>query len=460
MGRLDLTPFQITMRKLDHQGYDHNRTKFFNMGDAGFFKASFDCGTSLEQDSRFSDKEKKLLKSMNFPPEYNKKSSQHSFEQNHPLALPQIVDLKKVNMTVIKPWIAQKVVDILGGEDEVVINYVFGLLEEPDPDPRMMQINLTGFLEKNAQTFVTELWKLLLSAQDGVGGIPTVFLEQKMEEIRRKKEQDERIMAEIRKKRDKEEEEKAKLRDIRDRERKEERERREREYKTHRRSRSRDEETRFRRGSRRSRSRSKSEEGRHRRHSFRRSRSRERNLDRSRDHRRNKSYRHGSRSRSKDQRRHEEKRHRHKSRSRSRNREDLHHNRRRISKNEYVSKHISTSPNPISPERNQRDIQNVSNKRMMIDSPEVITSPRESPPRKKVPDAPIFKSKWNDDEDDEEVEEITKKSTSEQEQLEQRLRAKLWWGVANKNSKDNLGNLPRQELSSYLPALLIFADDI
>jgi hypothetical protein len=50
-----------------------------------------------------------------------------------------------------------------------------------------MQINLTGFLEKNASTFVTELWKLLLSAQDGVGGIPKVFLEAKMEEIRRKK---------------------------------------------------------------------------------------------------------------------------------------------------------------------------------------------------------------------------------------------------------------------------------
>lgn len=34
-------------------------------------------------------------------------------------------------MAVIKPWIAQKIVDLLGGEDEVVVNYVFGLLEEP-----------------------------------------------------------------------------------------------------------------------------------------------------------------------------------------------------------------------------------------------------------------------------------------------------------------------------------------
>lgn len=38
------------------------------MGDAGFFK-----GTSADQDSRFSNKEKKLLKTMSFPPEFDKK---------------------------------------------------------------------------------------------------------------------------------------------------------------------------------------------------------------------------------------------------------------------------------------------------------------------------------------------------------------------------------------------------
>ncbi|CAJ0759657.1 15795_t:CDS:1, partial [Entrophospora sp. SA101] len=40
------------------------------------------------------------------------------------------VDISKVNMSVIRPWIAQKIVEILGSEDEVVVNYVFGLLEE------------------------------------------------------------------------------------------------------------------------------------------------------------------------------------------------------------------------------------------------------------------------------------------------------------------------------------------
>ncbi|CAG8480135.1 4801_t:CDS:2 [Funneliformis caledonium] len=175
------------------------------MGDGGFFK-----GTSLEQDSRFSDKQKKLLKSMNFPSEFNLK-----------------VDLKKVNLNVIRPWVAQKIVELLGGEDEVVVNYVFGLLEEPDLDPRMMQINLTGFLETDAPIFVTELWQLLLSAQEGENGIPAIFLEQKMEQIRKKQEEDERILLEIRKRREKEEEERTKLRDVRERERREERERKE-----------------------------------------------------------------------------------------------------------------------------------------------------------------------------------------------------------------------------------------
>lgn len=70
-----------------------------------------------------------------------------------------------------------------------------------------MQINLTGFLEGNTKKFITELWTLLLSAQNSVGGIPAVFIEQKKEELRKKKlEEDERrsqrdsVMDTIRKK--------------------------------------------------------------------------------------------------------------------------------------------------------------------------------------------------------------------------------------------------------------------
>jgi len=50
-----------------------------------------------------------------------------------------------------------------------------------------MQINLTGFLEKNTPAFMKELWDLLVSAEEGIGGIPKVFLEKKKEELLRQK---------------------------------------------------------------------------------------------------------------------------------------------------------------------------------------------------------------------------------------------------------------------------------
>lgn len=40
----------------------------------------------------------------------------------------------------------------VGIEDEVVIEYIFNILEtEQKPDPRIMQINLTGFLESKTK---------------------------------------------------------------------------------------------------------------------------------------------------------------------------------------------------------------------------------------------------------------------------------------------------------------------
>ncbi|ORX89033.1 PWI domain-containing protein [Basidiobolus meristosporus CBS 931.73] len=203
------------------------------MGDAGFFK-----GTSAEQDSRFSNKEKKLLKSMSFPPEL---IVGYGSVRNCLLPPPDLdldlgldlrhqvppvraarVDIKKVNLAVMKPWITNRVTSILGMEDEVVIDFVFSLLEQDDLDAKSMQINLTGFLESKTQGFVLELWKLLLSAQDSIGGIPGEFLEQKKEELRRKKAEEEMIMEQIRERKEKE------LRDREDLDRTREREKRER----------------------------------------------------------------------------------------------------------------------------------------------------------------------------------------------------------------------------------------
>lgn len=78
------------------------------MADAGFFR-----GTSFEQDNRFTDKQKKLLKTLKF--------ADHLTEK---------VDMKKVNLDVLKPWITERVTQILGTEDDVVIEFVFSQLEE------------------------------------------------------------------------------------------------------------------------------------------------------------------------------------------------------------------------------------------------------------------------------------------------------------------------------------------
>ena len=37
--------------------------------------------------------------------------------------------MEKVNLDVVKPWITKKLIEILGFEDDVVMQYVFNMLE-------------------------------------------------------------------------------------------------------------------------------------------------------------------------------------------------------------------------------------------------------------------------------------------------------------------------------------------
>jgi len=148
-------------------------------------------------------------------------------------------------MDVIKPWVATRATELLGFEDEVLINFIYGMLEEKvgaqcespghhismqvsstslpwckdilwwmcgcvlfwhklfhsielmhfyflypvsqNVDGKHVQIQLTGFMEKNTGKFMKELWSLLISAQSNVSGIPQQFLDQKAEETRLKK---------------------------------------------------------------------------------------------------------------------------------------------------------------------------------------------------------------------------------------------------------------------------------
>ncbi len=56
--------------------------------------------------------DQKLLKATKFPPEFN-----------------QNVDFEKVNAQIIKKWIAGKISEILGTDDDVVIELCFNLIE-------------------------------------------------------------------------------------------------------------------------------------------------------------------------------------------------------------------------------------------------------------------------------------------------------------------------------------------
>ncbi|THC88400.1 hypothetical protein EYZ11_012150 [Aspergillus tanneri] len=115
----------------------------------------------------------KLLKQTKFPPEFNRK-----------------VDMTKVNIEVMKKWIAGKISEILGNEDDVVIELCFNLLEGSRfPDIKSLQIQLTGFLDKDTARFCKELWSLCLSAQENAQGVPKELLEaKKLELIQEKKE--------------------------------------------------------------------------------------------------------------------------------------------------------------------------------------------------------------------------------------------------------------------------------
>ncbi|KUJ22853.1 PWI domain-containing protein [Mollisia scopiformis] len=109
----------------------------------------------------------KLLKSTKFPPEFSQK-----------------VDMEKVNLEVMKKWIAGKISEILGNEDDVVIELCFNLIEGSRyPDIKKLQIQLTGFLDKDTASFCKELWKLCLSAQSNPQGVPKELLEAKKLEL-------------------------------------------------------------------------------------------------------------------------------------------------------------------------------------------------------------------------------------------------------------------------------------
>jgi len=96
-------------------------------------------------------------------------------------------------------------------EDEVVSKYAFSQLEECANSsshdlrtlcPKKMTINMTGFMENQTTTFMTELWELLLSAQKEPSGIPQQLIREKLDEKQRKMVEIEKAQEKLQKIRD------------------------------------------------------------------------------------------------------------------------------------------------------------------------------------------------------------------------------------------------------------------
>lgn len=81
-------------------------------------------------------------------------------------------------------WITGRITELLGFEDDILIGTVVNYLtDQVSPDPKQMQLDVTGFLEKQAGSFVEELWTLLLDAQQNPHGIPSAFVASKKAEL-------------------------------------------------------------------------------------------------------------------------------------------------------------------------------------------------------------------------------------------------------------------------------------
>jgi hypothetical protein len=92
-------------------------------------------------------------------------------------------------MEVMKKWMAQRITELLGMEDDVTVDFAFELVNDKsgasfNPNIKLLQIKMQGFLgEEPSAKFSSELWDLMLSAQESSLGVPSQLLEAKKAEL-------------------------------------------------------------------------------------------------------------------------------------------------------------------------------------------------------------------------------------------------------------------------------------
>lgn len=109
--------------------------------------------------------------------------------------LEKKVDLRRVNLDALKPWIADKIARLLATEDackvppDVAIDFCYKQLGHNKimQSGKEMQENISTLIQgKPARLYMSELWPLLLSAQSSPMGIPMAMIEAKKREILRR----------------------------------------------------------------------------------------------------------------------------------------------------------------------------------------------------------------------------------------------------------------------------------
>ena len=126
-------------------------------------------GTSLAQDGRFVNPDKKIQSKLNYPEEFSHKISKN-----------------KINIPIIKQWISKKINDILSFDDELLTNLIVNLIEENENefiDGKNIYYSIMGFLGDDTFKFCQELWKILSKGENSKNFIPIELIQEKKIEI-------------------------------------------------------------------------------------------------------------------------------------------------------------------------------------------------------------------------------------------------------------------------------------
>merc|ERR1712110_552456 len=144
------------------------------MGTHPIFESDFDCLT-----------DKKKIKE-------NKEAYSNQMTIPYAEGLDKKVDLRRVNLDALKPWIADKIARLITEEDgctvppDVAIDFCYKQLSLKSilNNGKEMQHNISTLIQvEPAQVYMSELWPLLLSAQNSPMGIPVAMVEAKKREI-------------------------------------------------------------------------------------------------------------------------------------------------------------------------------------------------------------------------------------------------------------------------------------